>query len=115
MKKVFLTMAVAVAFAFGMTACNNTAEAPVEDTVATVVENTECCGEHAHAHNCPDSACAAHECNDCTKKGTDECCKAGACEGSHEGCAHEGQHEGCAHEGQHEGCQGQHEGCQHAK
>lgn len=106
MKKVFLTMAVAVAFAFGMTACNNTAEAPVEDTVATVVENTECCGEHAHAHNCPDSACAAHECNDCTKKGTDECCKAGACEGSHEGCAHEGQHEGC---------QGQHEGCQHAK
>ncbi len=106
MKKVFLTMAVAVAFAFGMTACNNTAEAPVEDTVATVVENTECCGEHAHAHNCPDSACAAHECNDCTKKGTDECCKAGACEGSHEGCTHEGQHEGC---------QGQHEGCQHAK
>lgn len=114
MKKVFLTMAVAVAFAFGMTSCNsNSAESHVEDSVA--VEAAECCEAEAHVHNCPDSTCAATECNDCTKKGTDECCKAGVCAGTHEGCAHEGTHEGCAHEGAHEGCQGQHEGCQHAK
>lgn len=115
MKKVFLTAFVAAAFAFGMASCNNN-NAP-EEVVDTPAAETEVC-EHECHHECMDSVCAANNCETCTKKGTDECCKvkAGekeACCGNHEGCAHEGcegNHEGCAH--QHEGCQHQ---CEHNK
>lgn len=92
MKKVFLTAFVAAAFAFGMTACNNnkTAEEPVDSTVA----ETEVC-EHECNHECTDSLCAAEDCANCTKKGTDECCKkkaAEACCEHQEGCEHQCEH-----------------------
>lgn len=99
MKKVFLTAMVAAAFCFGMTACNNNATEETTDSVVTEVAE-ECCA-HECEHNCQDSVCAASNCENCTKKGTDECCKVKA--GETEGCNHEceGNHEGCEHHCQH--------------
>lgn len=104
MKKVFLTAFVAAAFAFGMASCNNNA---AEEVVDTTVADTEVC-EHECHHECMDSVCAANNCETCTKKGTEECCKVKAgekacCEGNHEGCQHEceGNHEGCQHHCEH--------------
>lgn len=103
MKKVFLTAFVAAAFAFGMTACNNTNTETVD---TTAVEAVEAC-EHVCEHNCQDSTCAATNCENCEKKGTDQCCK--VVNGEKEACNHEctGNHEGCAHECEHN--------CQHNK
>ena len=97
MKKVFLTVAIAAAFAFGMTACNN--NAATEETADTAaVETVEECN-HECEHHCMDSVCASTNCENCTKKGTDECCKKKAgeacnheCEGNHEGCEHHCNH-----------------------
>lgn len=104
MKKVFLTAMIAAAFAFSMTACNNNAN---QEVVEDTIEVEEVC-EHNCAMDCQDSTCAAGDCENCEKKGTDECCKVknGANEGcAHEGCAHEG--EACNHECNHE--------CNHAE
>lgn len=99
MKKVFLTAFVAAAFAFGFTSCNN--NAATEEVVDTVVTEEVC--EHECEHNCTDSVCAATNCENCTKRGTEECCK-----------VKNGEKEACNHEctGNHEGCKG-HEGCEH--
>lgn len=102
MKKVLLTVAIAAVFAFSMIACNN--NKPAEETADTTAATEQVCEhqcEHECAHNCQDSACAATNCENCTKKGTDECCKVKA--GEKEACNHEctGNHECCKHECEH--------------
>lgn len=110
MKKVFFTVAIAAAFAFGMTACNNTpAEEENTDSVATEEVVEECC-----AHNCQDSVCAATNCENCTKRGTDECCKVKAGEACEHQCNHEGEGQ-CEHKCNHEGEHQCEHNCNHAK
>lgn len=103
MKKVFFAVAIATAFAFGMTACNN--NTPAEAAQDSMPAETEVCAHECNheGHNCQDTACAAHDCENCTKKGTDECCKKKAGEACESACQHEG-----------EGCAQKHEGCKHA-
>lgn len=99
MKKVFLTLFAAAAFAFAMTACNNTNNA--EEAIDSTAAETECC---AHEHECCHAACT---CQDTT-------CAMNNCEGcANEECACKAKAE-CCHEGVHECCH-QHEGCQHAE
>ena len=92
MKKVFLTAFVAAAFAFGMSACNNS-----NNTSEETVDTTEaCCEHHCHHHqcDCTDTTCVANNCEGCVNE---ECaCKKPCCEGKHECCAE--QKECCAGE-----------------
>lgn len=108
MKKVFFTAALALAFAFGMSSCNNNAEAPVDsvDSADAPVEcvDTACNHQCNHECTCADTNCKAANCENCPNKGTDQCCKAKngekACCNDKEGCKHECKHE-CQHECQH--------------
>ena len=66
MKKVLLTAAIAVAFVFGMTACNSNKNAEPEQECT---EQTEKVCEHECHHpecTCADSACAENHCEGCT-------------------------------------------------
>lgn len=102
MKKIFLTVAVAAAFAFCMTACcnNKTNEAAAEDTTAAACCEETC--EHECAQNCmcPDTTCKEKNCEGCVNHGTENCCKAkegekGCCEKA-EACEHKCEHK-CEH------------------
>ena len=99
MKKILLTLTVAVAFTLGMASCNNNKTAEEPECTTEQVETHECDHQCQHQCTCPDTACAAAHCEGCTdttcckpeccKKGDAECCKKGdaeCCKKAHEGC-----------------------------
>lgn len=113
MKKAFLTGFLGIAFSFAMVACGgNSTE---EDTTANAapVEQTEEheCMNHCQM-TCPDSACLANNCENCTCPEDSPCHKKEACKGdgccqNHEACKGEGncqKHEACKGEGKGECC-----------
>jgi len=96
MKKFFFTIAIAAAFAFGMTACNNNNanEAATEDTAQAAVCEKACAHECEHNCMCADTTCKEKKCEGCENHGTENCCKAkagekAACESA---CEHKCEH-----------------------
>ena len=106
MKKVFLTVFVAAAFALGMSACCN--NKPAEEAADST--NTECCEQqHECCHHecaCPDTTCAQNNCEGCVNHGTENCCKGHGCCKQEEGAKCEGNHECCQHK-----CEGEKKEC----
>ncbi|MBO4307664.1 MAG: hypothetical protein J5848_05055 [Bacteroidales bacterium] len=109
MKKALFTGFLGIVFAFAMVACNgNTTENDTTgDTNVVPAQQDEHCMHHCQA-TCPDSACLAANCENCTCPDSAACHQKPGCKG-HEGCHHDGQ--GCKGHG--EGCQGHGEGCHH--
>lgn len=114
MKKVLISGFLGIAFAFAMVACNGSAKNndSVADSEQPACEQAE---EHECMHHCqmtcPDSACLANNCENCTCpedspchkkeacKGEGNCCKKDAAD-AEQGCCKK-QGEGCKKECEH--------------
>ena len=98
MKKILLTLAVAVAFTIGISSCNNN---NVEQTECNATEqvdtvNQECEHHCHHQCTCPDTACAAAHCQGCPDT---TCCKPECCKAEGKECCKAEGKECCKAEG----------------
>lgn len=86
MKKALFTGFFGIAFAFVMASCSGNAannDSVADSTIAP--EQTEQCMQHCQS-TCPDSACLANNCENCTCPDSSACKQKACCKGEGEGC-----------------------------
>lgn len=111
MKKALMTGFLGIAFAFAMVACNGNAanEDTTADTTCAMEQAGEACMHHCQM-TCPDSACLAANCENCTCPETSPCKQKPECKGDGQCCKEKAAGEGCCKKEAAEGCQHK-EGC----